>query len=378
MFAGTPVGPVVRQLMFTLVFFIFLLNVRKFNKISNIAVYYLLFCSLMVIAFITSASSPAQFAAGVGSFVFYPAIFLFSVVIFWNSSFSKLITGYINFDRFISRSFLTIAIVGILDVFADGKLIEALGYNPNYGGEDFFLITSYNGVTRANAGIADALAFGYLMTVAVIYFLDRSPRSRQYERVCGIGLCLIACMLSLTRGALIAALFAIAVYALNFRRLLILLCIAPLALYLIAISPYAELLLGRFTDSDAASETSSLTRILMAVNSIDYLINNPGGAGIGTQGAGNVLSAVDNRLNTDNYFFHIFLELGLFYGTAFIGLLIWQFGFALKYIKSRKFIASYIFLFLVSSALSSSIAFATLSTFYWFVLYIKMVEMKKQ
>ena len=100
------------------------------------------------------------------------------------------------------------------------------------------------------------------------------------------------------------------------------------------------------------------------------------GIGIGTQGAGNVLSDTDNRLNTDNYFFHIFLELGLFFGPVFVLFLYKQFSFAFERIKSGKFFLSYALLFLVSSALSSSIAFATLGVVYWFVLYLIVLESK--
>ncbi len=114
----------------------------------------------------------------------------------------------------------------------------------------------------------------------------------------------------------------------------------------------------------------------MAINSIDFLSQNPMGIGIGTQGAGNTLSDTDNRLNTDNYIFHIFLELGLFFGMAFIYFLLKQFLYAFKRIESNKFIASYTLLFIISASLSSSIAFATLGVIYWFVLYLTTLESK--
>ena len=144
--------------------------------------------------------------------------------------------------------------------------------------------------------------------------------------------------------------------------------------YLIYVSPYAELFLGRFTDSDESSQASSLLRLVMALNSIEFLGSNPMGIGIGTQGAGNILSDTDNRLNTDNYFFHIFLELGLFFGLIFLYFLYSQFLYAFRRIYSVKFLLSYAFLFLVSGLLSSSIAFATLGVVYWFILYLMVLE----
>jgi hypothetical protein len=214
------------------------------------------------------------------------------------------------------------------------------------------------------------------MAVAVIYFFNRSSRTSSWENVLGIGLCTLACMLSLTRGAMISVFLTYMVYMLTLRRFMIMLMVLPIAGYIIYVSPYADLFLGRFTDSDESSETSSLLRLVMALNSIDFLSQNPMGIGIGTQGAGNVLSDTDNRLNTDNYFFHIFLELGLFFGPVFILFLYKQFSFAFKRIKSGKFFLSYALLFLVSSALSSSIAFATLGVVYWFVLYLIVLESK--
>lgn len=375
---GMPAGPILRQLAFGLVFIAFFwssvgledLSIRKIRRL------YALICILTLASFFYGPSSFVQYAVGVASFVFYPAVFLFSVILLDDEEAEKSEEVFFSFDKFFVGFFMVAAFVGTLDVAMDGGLVELLGYNPNYGGDDFSLITSYNGVVRANAGISDALAFGYLMAVAVIYFFNRSSRISSWENVLGIGLCTLACMLSLTRGAMISVFLTYMVYMLTLRRFMIMLMVLPIAGYIIYVSPYADLFLGRFTDSDESSETSSLLRLVMALNSIDFLSQNPMGIGIGTQGAGNVLSDTDNRLNTDNYFFHIFLELGLFFGPVFILFLYKQFSFAFKRIKSGKFFLSYALLFLVSSALSSSIAFATLGVVYWFVLYLIVLESK--
>lgn len=376
--AGMPVGPILRQAIFGIIFCIAIFFTKKPENTDarKIVQIYVLVCILTVISFAYGPSSPVQYAVGVASFIFYPATFLFALILLDAETAEENNETFFLFDNFFITFFIAVAAVGSLDVALDGKLVEFFGYNPNYGGDDFSLITSYNGVVRANAGISDALAFGYLMSVAIIYFFNRSGRITSQVNTIGIMICTIACMLSLTRGAMISVFFTFAIYMFTFKRLAILILLLPVAVYLISISPYADLFLGRFTDSDESSETSSLLRIIMAINSIDFLSQNPMGIGIGTQGAGNTLSDTDNRLNTDNYIFHIFLELGLFFGMAFIYFLLKQFLYAFKRIESNKFIASYTLLFIISASLSSSIAFATLGVIYWFVLYLTTLESK--
>lgn len=377
---GMPVGPIFRQIIFGFIFLAFFwysLSCKDSSKI-NIRRLYVLLCVLTLFSFFYGPSSFVQYIVGVASFIFYPAVFLFSIILLDDVELVKSKKIFIMFDRFFVRFFITAACIGTLDVAMSGRLVELLGYNPNYGGDDFSLITSYNGVVRANAGISDALAFGYLMAVAVIYFFNRTSRTSSWINVLGIGLSTLACVLSLTRGAIISVFLTYIAYMLTFRRFAIILIALLVFAFLVYASPYAELLFGRFTDSDESSETSSLLRLVMALNSIDFLSQNPMGIGIGTQGAGNVFSDEDNRLNTDNYFFHIFLELGVYFGLIFLFFLYRQFSYAFKRIQSRRFILTYSLLFFVSSVLSSSIAFATLGVIYWFILYLIVLEFKVQ
>lgn len=376
---GMPVGPIVRQMMFGFVFLVAIFLSSSFKQmraqgILGLYLLYLLNCIFTVISFIYGPSTVVQYAVGVSSFIFYPSVFLFAILVIGLPESSKAKNLLSHFDNFFVVMFILAALVAIVDVALNGKLVEILGYNPNYGGEDFSLITSYNDIVRANAGISDALAFGYLMAVGVIYFFNRSHYAYSLINFLGISFCSIACMLSLTRGAIISMALTIVIYMLNFRRFIILLLISPIFAYVIYTSAYADVFFGRFTDSDAASESSSLLRIVMALNSIDFLSENPMGVGIGTQGAGNVLSDTDNRLNTDNYFFHIFLELGVFFAPFFLFYLYNQFKFAFLYIRSGRFVISYTLLFIISSALSSSIAYATLGVTYWFVLYLMVLQ----
>lgn len=375
---GMPFGPILRQIAFGQVFLMFFWRVWLIEDraVKRLGLTYLLVTALTLASFLYMQTTFTQYAIGVASFIFYPAIFVFSIILMEIRDEKNSKKIFVVFDKFFFLFFMIAALIGSFDVAMDGRLVELLGYNPNYGGDDFSLITSYNGVVRANAGISDALAFGYVMAVAVIYFFNRLSRAFSWGDLLGVSLCTLACMLSLTRGAMISVFLTYMVYMLTIRRFMIMLMIIAIAGYAIYASPYADLFFGRFTDSDESSETSSLLRLVMALNSIDFLSRNPMGIGIGTQGAGNILSDTDNRLNTDNYFFHIFLELGLFFGPVFIFFLYKQFSFAYKKIKSSKFILSYTLLFIISSALSSSIAFATLGVTYWFVLYLIVLESK--
>ena len=376
MAGGMPIGSIVRQLAFMAVFFMALpvgggATEPELKRLLQIFAFN---CVFTVVSFIHGPSTLPQFAAGVASFVFYPVLFLFMAMGLRTVSPLEKRRFYTFFDKFCVRMFLILPIIGVLDVILEGNLILALGYNPNYGGEDFFLITSYNDTVRANAGIGDALAFGYLMVVGVIYFLSRKNRVGFNINGLGLGLCTLAAVLSLTRGAMIAMFIVYLIFFFSPRRLLLLLAAGLLLFALLYNSPYNELLLGRFTDSDEASETSSLLRLVMALNSIDFLAENPMGIGIGTQGSGSTLSDDSIRLNTDNYFFHIFLELGVAFGAWFIFFLYKQFAYAARRVGSGKIVAAYVVLFVVSAALSSSIAFATLGGFFWFTLYLFVLK----
>lgn len=376
MVGGMPVGPILRQLAFMAVFCMAMpLGLGDVDPaLRRLFQIFALNCVFTVISFLYGPSSVAQYAVGVASFIFYPALFLFMVLGTSTASLEGKRRFYDFFDTFCRRMFLLLPLVGILDVILDGNLILALGYNPNYGGEDFFLITSYNDTVRANAGIADALAFGYLMVVGVIYFLSRYDQVGFNTNGFGLALCTLAVVLSLTRGAMIAMFIVYLIFFFSVRRLLLLFAAGLLCFVMLYNSPYNELLLGRFTDADEASETSTLLRLVMALNSIDFLSENPMGIGIGTQGSGSTLTDDNNRLNTDNYFFHVLLELGLVFGAWFLLFLYKQFSYAARRVGSGKVVASYAVLFIASAALSSSIAFATLGGFFWFTLFLFVMK----
>ena len=175
--------------------------------------------------------------------------------------------------------FIVVASLGTLDVAANGHLIELLGYRADYGGAEFSLVTRYYDTVRANAGIGDALAFGYLMTAATVYFLNEiKVRGLGTMALGGAAICTIACLLTLTRGAIAATVLAYVFFLMSPRGLLILFLIFGAALVgITASSQYTDLFLGRFTDSDEGSAYSSELRVIMAEASIDFLANNPVG-----------------------------------------------------------------------------------------------------
>jgi hypothetical protein len=366
--AGFPVGAMVREVAIIafLVYFIFSCALSSDCRRGVMLYLYALVVVFTFISFLSTDATFSQYIIGVNSFVAFPAVFALIYLRLRSLRPSRRVLLLKKIAAHLSSALVVIALLGIFDVILGGKLIELLGYNPNYGGEDFVLVTRYYDTVRANAGIGDALAYGYLMSAAVIYFLNemrcgvRSPKN-----IIGLAACTIACFLSLTRGAILATVFAYILFFISKRGVVFLSVLVVAGYLVVANSSYGELYLGRFTDSDDGSAHSSELRLVMAEASIDFLTNNPLGIGIGTQGSGNLLSDTDLRLNTDNYFFHIFLELGLLGGLLFLVYILSQMYFFARVRSEMALKASVIVLFLLSSALSSSIAFATLCVPFW-------------
>lgn len=373
--AGYPTGAAIRELaiiVFIANFYPRLLTSMPLRR-NPAAWLYTLVIVFGVISFTLTESSLSQFVIGVNSFIAYPAAF--SMLYFaTHTAREDGRQPYLlrRLKKHLPVIFIFVASLGTLDVAANGHLIELLGYQANYGGAEFSLVTRYYDTVRANAGIGDALAFGYLMTAATVYFLNEiKVRGLSAMALGGAAICTVACLLTLTRGAIAATALAYVFFLMSPRGLLILFLVFGAALAgITASSQYTDLFLGRFTDSDEGSAYSSELRVIMAEASIDFLANNPVGIGIGTQGAGNLLSDTDLRLNTDNYFFHMFLELGLSGGLIFLAFLAAQIRLFLR----RKVCAagkiSMVSLLLITSALSSSIAFATLCVPYWMTLLL--------
>ena len=132
----------------------------------------------------------------------------------------------------------------------------------------------------------------------------------------------------------------------------------------------ADTLYGRFTDKNASSAQSSQERIGMAFSSLEVLTRKPQGIGIGSQGSANRFSNIDFRINTDNYFFWILLELGLFVSIFFMYYILKQFIVAKKIESDTTIYWSLVLSFLISSMLSSAPTSAIYCINFWVIIFL--------
>lgn len=380
MVAGKPVGPILRFISFF--FFYILITLVIFNRPKSIKEPHLVvgYALLVIYSLVFTPfyeSSLPQIAIGLQCFIIYPAIFLFLHAYHQATSGTRIELFNHYGSSLISHAFIFMSSIAIIDVFTKGEMTLLLGYDPNYGGEGFSLITTYYETVRANGGFADALAFGYLMVLGFIFFTHKVINKKpELIYILGIFLCTLATILSLTRGAMIALAVAAMLYALSSRHKILITTAALIPIIFVLSFGYSEMLSGRFYDTDEGSKSSSLMRLEMAKNAMEFLSSNPMGQGPGTQGAGNVLSAEDRRINTDNFLFHGLIELGFLGGILFFAFIALQLLYIRRHTQDKAAAYSLIMLFIISSALSSSLQSATLSLMFWTIGFIIMTTRK--
>jgi len=311
--------------------------------------------------------------------LFYPLILLPVVLIsqnqLSNSTFDRL-------SKVISYWLILVAAIGIVDVFTDGNFTLMLGFNPEYNEQVAMMVRQHLGITRANAGVADALNYGYLMALATLFLIYKSKaflinsRGRVLYRL-GAVLTALACLLSLTRGAILALAISSAYYGIRRAPMF---TIITLALGIGLTSVYAEefevgrLLLDRFTESDSGSEVSSQERVNAVDVAIDILATKPFGIGLGTQGAATSYQSVDQRVATDNTFFWAALEIGIFGAIAYFyayWYTIKRFYLRTQNLNYRSFVSSSTILMIIACLLSSAPVSPTFAIFFWLLLSVE-------
>lgn len=281
---------------------------------------------------------------------------------------------------------LVVATLGVLDYATDGEFIYALGFNPEYNEFVALMVRHHLGLTRANAGVSDALNFGYLMAFSSIYALYLMESNKYqarstfclnlFPRVLFIA-SFAACVLSITRGAILAVVVAIVL-----RYLLRKLIFLPLLIVILATGSFvqlapqldglSEVLYDRFSQEDSGSELSSHQRIDAALHSMELIRADPLlGVGLGTQGAPSYFDQDDKRVATDNSFLWILLDTGVL-GFLIIMLSYYSIFAYLYKIKAgrnyREFVAlSGVILFFAAS-LSSAPLSPTLAITFWLLL----------
>jgi O-antigen ligase len=285
----------------------------------------------------------------------------------------------ISVQKQLSLIFITISTVGIIDVFTEGGLTQLLGYKENYGGDDFQLIRTYYNYVRANAGIGDALSFGYSMAIGGIFFLNQiSKKSLPKLGRIGFLFCTTACFLSLTRGAILALVISLIIHFK--KKSIILIPVIYMTIIAINMFSYGEqnnILNGRITDSDPGSSNSTLMRLKMFYETVEYIAQNPLGMGIGTQGPLNKIGT-SYLVNSDCFILHTVIEYGLILAPIFFYYVIMQFYYLLKNSENKETTISLMTLFLISSVTSSSLAYGLCSSIFWVVCSISMKDTNLQ
>lgn len=378
---GAMLRDVINAFFIMLVLFRFVTERKKTHLSLIVAIFSWVALVSWVLVLIIFSPDKMQAVMGARSYILFPAVFFALVVVIasYPETFNvKKIIGYILALMFI------VATISIIDVLMKGEFIKLLGYDEHYAGEQLNLINSYDDMIRATGGFSDALNFGYMLTLGILLCMECFSQGykRAWMLIVSLVLFTAICM-TLTRGAILAAVIIFACYIISNRRMLIsgavlFLIIAPTLMVSTNIfDQYIETLVGRFTDSSQTSRGSTQGRIDMAINSVSYLSEHPSGIGLGTQGSGNMLSVKDNRLNTDNYFFWMALETGV------IGLIINIFYMTCQFYASMfldrrdtnhhtyTHLRVYFLLgiiYLISAALSSAPSSSTFSIYYWTVL----------
>ena len=308
-------GAIFRDIVSIILFIIAAFQIFSFKKRTKFDIALIvIYLSTLVYAFIClflSDSIPIA-ATGARPYILYSTIYLFA---YFNIN-GKIFSSKVILQVFIINLVIT-SVIAVIDVLSLGQFAPLLGYNPLFAGENTFVIFSYLGFVRATGGFSDALNFGYYLALGLItclHLYKTGTNKRVYLTI--VVLLFLTIALTITRGAILVAIIAILINFINIKKLLntavSLFLFAVIFTVLILFSGYSELLLGRFTGSEQSSNQSSAARITMAVNSIQYLAENPLGVGLGTQGIGAKYSDVDRRINTDNSFFWVALEIGVF------------------------------------------------------------------
>ena len=328
-----------------------------------ITVFFLVFYTLVLIA---DASNISTAILGARNFLLFCTFGVCSHMAIEG----KFVNVPVVVKHIVFIAFLLSAL-GISEVVTEGASLEWLGYRKDFADFDLFnLVAGYLGYTRATAGVGDSLNFGYLMAFLSIFLLfdrhlDKTLLKRSVTFAC-FGLASLSVFLSLTRGALLVWLLGVLAY-LMFRvklsRVVLVCCIGASLVPFALTTEYGDLLLNKFFGGEKYATESSEMRVDMARESIQILSTNPLGIGLGSQGAGLKFAASDTRVNTDNFFFIVFLEWGII-GFLFISVL-----YFLLLTRALKFGAGYAafmsLAFLISGMLSSALTSPLVAFFFW-------------
>ncbi|MHB9057055.1 MAG: O-antigen ligase family protein [Paludibacteraceae bacterium] len=381
--AGSPAGGLARD--FTILVFIIgtLFVITKSLKVTLMQASYLIAWSVLSCWMAILAVTGGQISSGIlgaRNLIIFPLVGLLVSI-----NIRKSVINYSTVKNCIFVLGGLAAVLGILDVITNGKVLIMLGYNDEYAeGSLFNLVVEYLGFRRASAGLSDSLNYGYTMSLFAVYFIYCLTMMKSCSKFKIILVCLLALLssvaviLSLTRGAILVLIIGIMLFAIRYgsRRVKIAFAAFIVSLIIVASSTvYSGLLYGRFTDSEKVSERSSQSRIDMAKKSMVVIINNPFGIGLGTQGAGTKYISDDMRVNSDNFFFWILVESGFMGFTLLLVTLILNYIICFRYVRKDKpklLLCVYMLIaYVITGMLSAAQISPLYSIFYWIIINIE-------
>jgi hypothetical protein len=312
--------------------------------------------------------------------------------------------------------------LGILDTATDGAIVTSLGYSRDYSGvegSENRLISgtfgAFQGYVRASGGISNSLVFGYLMAAMVVFavwMLDRVvSRSgwRTWATVVYLSLGILAgmaCIESLTRGALIAlALGLVMLVVIRRNRPILVGAVSTVAMAFfltwastggISTPPPVEAtvpgqapapsqsaapspaedpgLLGavgtRVTSSDPTSLESSSLRLEQLRLGLESLAARPMGNGLGTEGSASTRAATPGvNLAPDVFVLIVALQTGVvgiaLYGLVFAVMVLWALR---RPTRGRELVLAMIGIFGISAVLSASPDAPVFATSIWILI----------
>ncbi len=375
---GVPSGALLRDSLIIIFIVLMILNDRKTIKIdlykSNILIVYSLLVLWVLILFM-HAPSFIQAIMGSRIYILYP---LFAIALIYSNYFYS---NRNEIRKHLLLIFFIATVISLIDYISSGTFSTFLGYHKENLYKNFTAIDSYEGHQRLNAGFADALNFAYFLVIGLIFCLYNMINNKFYKlSVILLILIIFASFFTLTRGAIFTEILVLSLYiVLNFTKKRFLWAFLPIII-LIVISffvflylhpGFLGLVLSRIFDSSEASHASTQGRIIMAINSLNYLSEHPLlGAGLGTQGTGNLLSNTSRVVDTDNYFFIVALEIGVFGFFLNMVLSVLLFFYYVKNnLKVSFSFISLMLLYFISALLSSSLS-SPLVILYFYILFL--------
>lgn len=317
--------------------------------------------------------------------------------------------------------------MGILDTATHGGIVTSLGYDRDYSGVEGSagrLISGtsamFQGYVRASGGISNALVFGYLMAAIAVFatwMLERAViRSgwRSWPAAVYVALGIVAgvaCIESLTRGAMIALVVGLLVLVVLRRS-------RPILVGAISTVTMALLLTGagsgfistqppgsatfpgqsaapsqapapgqtagaatagpglldivgtRVTSSDPSSQESSSLRLDQVRLGLESLAARPMGNGLGTEGSASTRSGkAQADLTPDIFVLIVALQTGILgailYGLIFVVMILWA---ARGPSQGRALVLAMIGIFGTSAVLSSSPDAPVFATTIWILI----------